>query len=264
MSDYSIRISVVIPCYNRERTIERCIKSVKNQTVKVHEIIIVDDGSDDRSIEIISSYPDVRLIRQNHKGAQAARNLGITNATGNYIGFLDSDDEWCPDMVEECIKCIKRNPDSSIYADCYAKYEDNGRLTRWNLPGESGNIYRELLIDKGPMFPGLIAPKDTLIEIGGLDERVQAYQEWETSIRLSKNHPMIHIKKPLFVYYYNSDDTISKNRVKGYKGFKYIIKKHKKEIVKECGYGQLLRHYSEIIEKLVQAVKYKIALRRLK
>ena len=87
----SIKISVVIPSFNREKTIEKCIRSVMNQSYPPYEILVVDDGSTDGTIQKIASLhiDMVRLLQQEHKGAQAARNYGIREAKGDYIAFLD-------------------------------------------------------------------------------------------------------------------------------------------------------------------------------
>lgn len=94
-------VSVVIPTYNREKTIKRCIKSVLKQTHPVNEIIVVDDGSSDQTLQILQTEygKQVTIIKQSHKGAQAARNAGIIAARGEYIAFLDSDDEWAEEKI---------------------------------------------------------------------------------------------------------------------------------------------------------------------
>lgn len=122
-----IKVSVVIPSYNREKTIKKCLDSVISQTYKAYEIILVDDGSTDKTIEqaerLGCSY--LKVIKQNHKGAQAARNLGIVNACGEYIAFLDSDDEWLPTLLEEFMYLLQKEKENIvIYTDGYI-YDEN-------------------------------------------------------------------------------------------------------------------------------------------
>lgn len=252
-----INISVIIPCYNRKKTIERCIKSIMNQTVLPSEIIVVDDGSTDGSVEKIEQLDCsfLRLIKQNHKGAQAARNLGILNAKGNYIAFLDSDDEWKENMLQVCMDYLDKNPDYILYTDCYTYNDISKTRKKWILPGGSGNVYRELLKHPFPMFQGILVPKELLIQIGGLDENVVAYQEWETSIRMAKYQKMIHIRKPLFIYHFHDGDTISKSLRKDLDGYIYIVNKHKKEIIDICGYDELKKHYCIILKKAISCRK---------
>ena len=234
-------VSVVIPTYNREKTIERCISSVVNQTYKPYEIIIVDDGSDDKT---------VKIIRQNHKGAQAARDLGVLNAAGEFIAFLDSDDEWVADKLEKQIQLVEKHKNSVIYCDCYIVDEAKRKRRYWKLPGGNGNIYKFLLIHPGPMFQGLLVKREWLIEIGMFDEKLVAYQEWESAIRLARKYTFWHMKEPLFLYHMHSGETISKNGIKGIKAYIYIVLKHHKMIIKEHGLKGLNHHFRIIVRMI--------------
>lgn len=120
-------ISVVIPCYNSEKTLEECINSVLLQTVPVTEILIIDDGSKDNSVEIvhkiISENADIRirLFQQENSGPSKARNLGIKNAIGSWIAFLDSDDIWFPTKIEIQINFVKKYPKISLVSTANSK-----------------------------------------------------------------------------------------------------------------------------------------------
>lgn len=244
-----ITVSVIIPLYNRFTTIKRCIESIIHQTIKPNEIIVVDDGSSDGSIDVVKSIncDYLKLICQNHRGAQAARNLGIINATSEYVIFLDSDDEWLPDLLERMVSLAQKNCNSVIYSD--GIIELGGQRKVWQLPGKSGNLYSFLLEKQAPTFDALLVKKDSLINIGLLDENVVAYQEWETSIRLAKEYNFIHLEEPLFVYHLHEGETISKNKKKDINGYSYIIGKHKKNIVKYCGRLTLKKHYKILAKK---------------
>lgn len=113
-------------------------------------------------------------------------------------------------------------------------------------------MYKFLLVHQAPMFPTLFVKKDALLQIGLLDEAVAAYQEWETSIRLAKQNTFIHINKPLFLYHFHDGDTISKSKKKALKGYFYIIKKHRKEILKETGVKGMLIHYKRLAEMFLR------------
>lgn len=233
-----MNVSVVIPTYNREKTIKRCIDSVINQTVSPLEIIVVDDGSTDSTISIVEeivSDINIIIIKQGHKGAQAARNLGILNAKGDYIAFLDSDDEWLPQMLEEETKQLSQYRNNCIvYSDCYIYSNNKKRL--WRLPECGSNAYSSLLMHPGPMFQSMLGKKELFLKIGLLDENVAAYQEWDTAIQLAKEAKFVHIKKPLFNYYFfHEGETLSKDLDKGVKGYGYIIRKYRKEIVRIHG-----------------------------
>ncbi len=108
-------VSVIIPTYNRARTIERAVNSVLAQTWKEVEVIVVDDGSTDQTSEVLKVYGDkIRVIHQQNGGASAARNTGIKAATGEIISFLDSDDEWLPSKTERQVKLLQRTESSGV------------------------------------------------------------------------------------------------------------------------------------------------------
>lgn len=256
-----MEVSVIIPCYNREKTIKRCIKSVINQTFAPHEIIIVDDGSNDRTVEFVRNIncDKIKLLKQNHRGAQAARNLGIVNATGNYIAFLDSDDEWDKDILAVFCDCLKNQKEEKVlYCDCIVHDEAARKKSLWKQADESGWVDRQILQKSFVLFGGLLVPKNRLEYIALLDENVVAYQEWDTAIRLSEVCPFFHIKEPLLFYNLHKGDTISKDLKKDIEGYAYIIKKHKKKIIKKLGYQVLAEHYKSLMRRSLR-LKHKMS-----
>lgn len=128
--DGTIMISIVIPLYNKENCIEACLASVANQTYKDYEVIIVNDGSNDRSMEIIESLScqNLKLISQSNAGVSAARNRGINEAKGKYIAFLDADDTWKSDYLQLQYDLTLKYPGCSVYATNY-EFNYNGRIT---------------------------------------------------------------------------------------------------------------------------------------
>lgn len=245
----TVKISVIIPAYNREKTIKRCINSINKQTVQPFEIIVVDDGSSDHTVEILdklkSEYGYLRVIKQNHRGAQAARNLGILNAKGEYIAFLDSDDEWLPQMLETCIKYINAgHEDCVLYGDgilCESGREK--RIIR--LSRDGGEMRSSLLRHPGPMFQMMVVKKDKLLQIDLLDEQVVGYQEWDTAIRLSRICEFVHVKKPLFIYHIHKSGRISSGW-NGIRGYFYVVQKNRKEIIEKVGRLALYSHYKTL------------------
>ena len=118
------RISVIVPLYNKVREVQRSIISIFNQTVQEYELLIIDGGSTDGSLEVISPYLEddrVKLIHQKSKGLPAARNEAIQQAKGELIAFLDADDEWHPDFLETIIRLYKKYPGAGIYATAYER-----------------------------------------------------------------------------------------------------------------------------------------------
>ena len=104
------KFSVIIPVYNVEKYIKKCLDSVFNQTFKDFEVIVINDGTPDKSMDIVKQY-DVKVIEQKNQGQSAARNNGIKKAKGDYLIFLDSDDYWEKELLSEINKSLKNKPD---------------------------------------------------------------------------------------------------------------------------------------------------------
>ena len=108
-----MKVSVIIPTYNRKHTLGRAIESIISQTIKPLEIIIVDDGSNDGTREWIKEeYPFIKYLNQNNSGVSASRNRGIFSANGNWIAFLDSDDEWIPEKLERQLSILSSDKEA--------------------------------------------------------------------------------------------------------------------------------------------------------
>lgn len=249
-------VSVVIPAYNREKTIRRCVDSVLAQTYPVHEIIVIDDGSQDHTVSILEEeYKDsVIVIKQSHKGAQAARNAGIIAANSEYIAFLDSDDEWLDKKIELQIKALEEKPDAVVCGNGYV--EQNGVRKIFKMQGHNGNVYRSALDDSFALFQAIISKKENFVKIGLLDESVPSFQEWDTSIMLSRICEFIFVEHPLFIYHMHDGETISKNKKKDIDGQEYIFNKYKHEIFIQYGVSGIVKRY-EVIMKRCKRLKDK-------
>lgn len=135
-----IEISVVIPCYNAEDFIEETIESVLSQTYKPLEIIVVNDGSTDRTADILKKYQRyIRIIHQPNQGECVARNTGLEAARGFWVAFLDADDMWLPQKLERQIEIIKRYKEKNIiciHTGFYLLYPDGTKILaeRCNKP----------------------------------------------------------------------------------------------------------------------------------
>lgn len=250
------KISVIIPTYNREKTIEYCLKSVIQQTLKPYEIIIVDDFSKDNTINVIKkmNIENLKIIKlEKNSGAQVARNRGIIEAKGEWIAFHDSDDEWVKQKLEKSInKALNGNFDM-VYSSYYIKKDKTQDMYVERIRNIEGESYKKLLDNPAPGFPSIVVKKKCFIENGLLDEKVLAYQEWDTSINISKNYKIGYIDEPLFIYHLHEGETISKNNLRGARGYEYIVNKNKNDIIKLLGKEKLLNHYKRIIEMYSEA-----------
>jgi glycosyltransferase involved in cell wall biosynthesis len=123
------KVSVIIPVYKVEKYIADTVKSVLDQTYKNFELLIVDDGSPDRSIEICQQFADdrIQIIRQENRGVCAARNKGIRHSQGEYLAFLDADDLWLPEKLEKHVKHLENSPSVGVSFSCSAFIDQAGQ-----------------------------------------------------------------------------------------------------------------------------------------
>ena len=135
-------VSVVIPLYNKERVLLKTLESVRKQIFTNYEVVIVNDGSTDRSLEIIQNYLNnsdqskIRLISQVNGGVSAARNRGIEESRGKYIAFLDADDEWLPDFLSSIYFLLKKYPECDVFGTQYF-YKEPERMYEAGIKGFS-------------------------------------------------------------------------------------------------------------------------------
>jgi glycosyltransferase involved in cell wall biosynthesis len=243
-------VSIVIPAYNREKTLKRAVESVLTQTIQDIEVIVVDDASMDNTVavakELARSDPRVRLIQStSHHGAQAARNLGARDADGDWLCFFDSDDYMLPASVKMRLRLAHDRGLKVVHSDAFVLRSNQPRAL-FGVPPLSGFIYDELLRTPGPMFPGMIVRADVFREMGELDEDVIAYQEWDTAIRLARRHTFGFLPEPTFVYDCTGDDTISKDLTRSAMGYEYVVNKHRFEIIRRLGPRAMSQHFNII------------------
>ena len=185
-------VSVIIPTYNRGYRIKYCIDSILEQTFTNYEIIVIDDNSSDNTWQIIKKINDERVkyfkLNKNH-GAQYARNYGIKISKGEWITFLDSDDEWMSDKLEKQVNALKfkkYNSNVVIYTHGIKKY-DSGKTELMTFPDfQDKETYSKALSGFSVLFQSLMVSKSALTDIGFLDEGVATHQEWDTTILLAK------------------------------------------------------------------------------
>ncbi|HRR06955.1 MAG TPA: glycosyltransferase family A protein [Victivallales bacterium] len=157
----SEKFTVVIPLYNKEKTIIRAISSVLAQTYKNYEIIVVDDGSTDSSCNFLSRLndPRIKIIKQRNMGVSIARNRGIQESSSDLIAFLDADDEWLPRHLERIADMNQKYPNAGAYTTSYLMVSPGGKVTQpkyCNIPpapfeGPIPNYFKTLLYGDPPI-----------------------------------------------------------------------------------------------------------------
>ena len=220
-------ISVVVPCFNSGKTLERTIESIKNQTWLEKEIILVNDGSnDEKTLEVLKGYKKdsfIKVVDQKNKGLPSARNTGVIHAKGNYLFFLDSDDWINKNALEEFYIFLQNNKNSSyVFSDCILEGSNKG------IRKKVFNLFEQLFINQIPY--SIFIPKKIFVDNGFYDEKMLlGYEDWEFNVRLAANkHYGKRLSKPLFHYYVsNSGMLISKSIKNHIDIWKYIKYKNR-------------------------------------
>ena len=186
-----VKISIIVPVYNTAKYLDKCIQTLINQTLENIEIIFIDDGSEDNSVEILKNYAKkdkrIRILKQNHKRQGAARNYGLSIAQGEYIGFVDSDDWVKLDMFEKLYYQAKET-DSDIVMCSMNTFEDGTNKI-------IVNTYNTLDIFNQKFFENTFTPQDTLNFIFNIS--VSPYNKIYRKSLIDKNN----IKFPENIYF---------------------------------------------------------------
>ena len=240
-------VSIIIPTFNRGSVIRNAIQSIIHQTYEDVEIIIVDDGSTDDTKAVVAVFSKkdkrIRYIKNTiNRGAQTARNQGIRAAFGEWIAFLDSDDQWLPESLQIRLNAVREQQVRVAYSECWVLDNHESRHL-FGLPPRAGMIYHDLLQQPGPMFQSLLVAKKVLQKIGDLDEHLLAYQEWDTAIRLAKQEAFCFVPVPTFIYDCRGKDRISTNALRDARGYQQVVHKYRIPILYHAGLLALAEHY---------------------
>ena len=197
-------ISVIIPAYNAEQTISETVRSVLKQTLSDFEVIIIDDGSQDLTLEILSGITDSRIKVFSHPnaGACVSRNRGFAQAQGEFIAFLDADDLWTPDKLEAQLAALQANPQAAVAYSWTNCIDEAGQfLRRGNHLSLNGDIYAELLLsDVLENGSTSLIRREALAAVGGFDESLAAAQDWDLYLRLAVNYQFVVVPSPQVLY----------------------------------------------------------------
>lgn len=204
-------ISIVIPLYNKERSIAKTLDCVLGQTWQDFEVVVVDDGSTDRSAEVVKrcTDPRIRLISQKNAGVSAARNRGIAEARGEWVALLDADDEWEPDYLATQAALATAYPDCSVCATNYVFVSDDGsrrntilhKLPFDSEDGELTNYFEVAACSHPPIWTSAtMARKEAFEAVGGFPLGVKSGEDLITWSRLACRYRIAYSKKAYALY----------------------------------------------------------------
>jgi len=199
---FNPKISVVMSVYNAEKYLHEAIESILNQTFTDFEFIIINDGSTDRSLEIIESFKDERivLINQSNTGLAKALNIGIDKSKSNFIARIDADDIAFHDRLKEQYKLFKENPEYVIIG-CNAKTIDIGGNYIYNTSLPINDYECKKKLPETPFIhPSVMFRKDVFYKAGQYPERMLTGQDYVLINRMAKYGKFYNIKEPLMKY----------------------------------------------------------------
>jgi len=201
-------VSVIIPAYNQGHYLEGCVQSVLNQSYQDFEVIIVDDGSTDRTKEIGTSFSDSRVhyIYQSNKGLSGARNTGIKKARGKYITYLDSDDQFLPKKLEVLVDKLENEPDLGLVAGEAIIIDEQGKKLGevFDAPPPEDPLQ---FIMGNPLHVGSILIRaEWQSKVGYFDESLRSYEDWDMWLRLAKAGCQFGwVAQPVSLYRFHRD-----------------------------------------------------------
>ena len=199
-------ISIIIPAYNAEATIMETIESVQQQTFSDFELIVINDGSTDRTLKLLQSIKDERLkvFSYENGGLSTARNRGISHVTGEFIAFLDADDLWAPDKLELQLTALQQHPEAGV-AYSWTYFMDEKEGGRSFHPCEpvffEGNVYDKLLVGDF-IYNGsnTLIRKQVIDSVGGFDPEINACADWDYWVRLAARWNFVVVPKHQVFY----------------------------------------------------------------
>lgn len=198
------KVSVLISTYNRARYLPRAIDSALNQTYGNAEIIIADDGSTDETAGVCAGYRNrIRYMRQDRSGLSQARQLALTNATGEYLAWLDDDDSWMPDKLERMVQYLEVHPhygwahSDAIEVDTKDNIIHDSYLKQFGRLKMEGYVYKEMLSVCFPLTSTVIMKRSCLEKLGGFDPDENYGADVDFYLRCSLHYPIGIVKEPL-------------------------------------------------------------------
>lgn len=209
----SAAVSVVIPTHNRASLLPRALRSVLEQTRIPDEVVVVDDGSTDNTTSVVEEeFPEVRLLSQENRGVSAARNRGIMTTSGDWVAFLDSDDEWAPEKLERQLAALRLRSEFQV---CHTDeiWIRNGRRVnpRRKHAKYGGRIFRYCLPLCAMSPSSVLIHRSVFERVGLFDEALPACEDYELWLRICSRFPVLYLDELLVVKYGGHPDQLSRN-----------------------------------------------------
>ena len=244
--------SVVIPLYNKEKSISATLQSVLAQTVRDFELIVVDDGSTDDSFAVVSKVNDerIRLIHKDNGGVSSARNAGIKASSYPYVALLDGDDYWAPTFLEEQLALIESFPKAGMWGVNYAFVKGDkcepcnqgmGDSFRGYVEGYFESSHNDLFCSSS-----VVIRKDVFEKAGYFDERIASSEDLDMWYRIILRYPVVYYDKVLAYYNQNAENRVAYDtdvRFPLSKDIKYYIDKFEDDFDRNKAFSHFLNSH---------------------
>lgn len=264
------KVSIIITTYNRPVYLKRAILSAQKQTYSNIEIIVVDDNNPRtlprKETELLVSelnFTNLYYVRhESNKGANEARNTGLKHSKGDFVAFLDDDDEYLPNNISEKVKAASQffnnNQGILIFSDYQVIGDELLNNSKWNIKIKNELYFPGLNHIYSGNFIGsmsfILVDKKSLLKIGGFDEALKSSQDWDLYIRLSQNNiNFVGINKPLVRYHVQNDiQRITSNNDARIEGYLMLLSKNEKRLktlpneIRRQFHSYLFRRISDI------------------
>jgi len=247
-------ISVIIPVYNASETVLETIGSVQRQSLTDFELIVIDDGSTDDTLELLERVGDrrLRVFRYENGGPSAARNRGISHARGEFISFIDADDLWVPDKLELQLAALRRHPKAGVAYSWTAFIDKDGRFLFAKEPlWFEGNVFPELVVNNFIGSGSNVLMRTQCVEsVGRFDSRFSHGEDWDYLLRAAVRWPFVVV--PAYqVMYRLSAESRSSTVARMEQGMRAVL---------ESAFGtappELQRHKNESLAAVEQYVAF--------
>ncbi len=263
-------ITIVIPLYNKESSIATALDSVLAQTYPNFEVLVVDDGSTDGGATVVEGYTDarIRLIRQENAGVSAARNRGIEEAKGEYVAFLDADDEWMPEFLAEIVALQQESPDCKAQATSYVQCQNGEKkgiiLNRLPFTGERGvltNYFEVATHSNPPVWTGAVCIERALLqELGGFPLGIKSGEDLLTWARIATRTHWSYSLKTYAIF--NMEGYDKNERPKRIPAEVDVVGNELKQLWKQNPQAKGLKHYIAHWHKMRSSIYLRLGMRK--
>ena len=196
-----MKVSVIIPTYNRADFLAEAIDSVLNQTWKDLETLVVDDGSTDSTWEVVARYGErLKYFYKKNEGPSSARNVGIREAMGTYVAFLDSDDVWEPEKLFIQMNFMRKHPEIKLVCTDSSVIDSRESREGKLKTDLMGNLFSLLYSNSFIRTSTVLMEKACFQEVGYFDERYRSAEDYDVWLRVARSYPIAYLNRPLVRY----------------------------------------------------------------